>query len=78
MREITYHTKPITMGEMVLIQRIQTGSDAEAMVALLVSRTDLAEDEVLRMDVDDATQIMNKVAEAFATATTLQMLGRAL
>lgn len=76
MREITYKTTPLTLTDFVLMDRIKAGvTTYEAIVALIVKRTDLAEEEVLRMEMDEGPPI---IAKAMEHAITLEAIGKSL
>lgn len=77
--EITYKTTPITLGEQVLMDRIRDGvNTASSVLGLIVSRTNLSEQEALALELDEALQVMTKIAEALNQAVILEAMGKSL
>lgn len=78
MREIIYSSKPITLGNMIDIQRFQSESDSEALLELILDRTDLTEEEAIQLDMDDIDVIVSNLVTALEQAIALRNLGKSL
>lgn len=78
MREIIYSSKPITLGNMIDIQRFQNDGDSEALLELFLDRTDLTEEEACALDMDDIDVIISKLVVALEQAIALRNLGKSL
>lgn len=78
MRDITYSSKPITLGNMIDIQRFQSEGDSEALLELILDRTDLTEEEAVQLDMDDIDVIVSSLVLALEQAIALRNLGKSL
>lgn len=74
---ITYTTRPLNLGEMILTQRLQLGS-MEALAQYIVCRTSLNMDETLTLDTEELSIINTKIDEAVRTSIKLQELSKGL
>lgn len=77
MKTITYSTKPVTLGEARLMAQVQDGN-WDALLRLIVSRTDLTEAEAEGLDVADLQSVTDAIARAVNQATVLSNLGMQL
>jgi hypothetical protein len=75
--DITYSTKPLTLGDARLLQRIPLG-DFDATIKFIARRTSLTEEQVEELDANDVEIIVGNIAHAVEQAATLAKLGRQL
>lgn len=75
--EITYSTKPLTLGQMADISSAGKG-DYEATIRLIVGRTNLLDHQVRELDLEEGLAILREVTQAALRAMTLQNLGQQL
>ncbi len=76
MREIVYSTRPPTLGLLVLVRALsEPDPDPRNMVALLLARTDLTEEEVLALDMDEVDEVLVRIRKGVEQAQVLAQLG---
>jgi hypothetical protein len=77
MPPIEFHSKPWTVREMLLATRLERNSqDIEAIVALLVSRSNASEETILALEVGELEPLIVRLAEALKTAAVLGSLSK--
>lgn len=74
---VIFSTRPIAVGEMLDAQKVSTG-DVAAMVRLFVSRSNVTEEEMLRLDGDELEELAKAFNESIKRSKELQQLGRML
>lgn len=77
MREITYSTKPVTVENLIQISFLLK-QQWEVLVPFLLARTDLTEPEILALETDELTEILENVSKSFNSALILSNLGKQL
>lgn len=75
--EIIYSDKPLTLGQMADAQLSAKG-DYAALVRYIVSRTNLTEEQVRNLDMEEASRVIVKVGEMLVQALALMNLGSML
>jgi hypothetical protein len=73
--EIEFTTNPITLGEMIDLQRSVQG-DIESFAKFLTSRSNLSLDQVLKLDTTDLEEIGTKLSESLKSLDILGKLGK--
>lgn len=75
MATLEFHTNPTTVGEVVMIQRLQRNAmDVEAMASLLASRTSQPVEAVYALPFSDLIDALPKLAEALKVSQTLTVM----
>ena len=76
-KPIVFHTGPWTVGDVLMVQQIASGSqDMQVLVALLVSRSDASEEAILALPLSELESVVKQLAQALQTAGVLDQLGR--
>lgn len=71
--EVEYSTKPQELHDFILRQRV-LNHDFEAMLTYITKRTNLSEEEALKLDAEDLGAILVKIEEANEKSLILQKL----
>ncbi len=75
---IHFHTRPWTLGDQVMARRIARDmEDVEALVALIVSRSDASEATILALPVAELEPIIAQLDASIKTMGLLGVLSRA-
>jgi hypothetical protein len=77
LEKIKFSDKPLTLYEHIMAQR-GSQNDYEAMLAFILSRTNMMEAEVLKLDDEDLLLLINRINVAVDQAKALQAFGRKL
>ena len=76
MKDIALSTSPITLKQMILMQKLAINSgDYMSLYELILERTNLDEDEALELDCDDIAKVSQLVFENIGQAAKLAQLG---
>lgn len=75
MREVEYSTKSLRVDDFRLFQKASAG-DIEALIELVLRRTDLQEDEILALDEDEMTQVLKGIIEGALRSRVLRNMGK--
>lgn len=73
--KIDFHTDPLTLGDLALMQRLERDPrDVAALVALLASRSRQPLDVIYALPADDVNALLSRMTEALKVAQTLTAL----
>lgn len=72
---VVYTTRSVNLGDHILLQQCGEG-DYEAMLELILARTDLQEDQALSLEDEEAAEIMRKIGEGIAQSYALKNLAK--
>jgi hypothetical protein len=76
-RPITFHTGPWTLGDLLMARRLVLDEqDIDAFIALLVSRSDATEADILALPVTELEPLVKQMADTLQTAGVMDLLAR--
>jgi hypothetical protein len=76
-KPIVFHTGPWTVGDLLMAMRIERNDqDIEALVTLLVSRSDASAETILALPMSELETLVKQMAETLHTAGVMDGLAR--
>lgn len=75
---IRFHTRPWTLGDALMAQRLERNNqDIEALIALLVSRSDATVEQITALPVTDLPALTERLAESLKIVGVVTALNTA-
>ena len=72
-------TKPTTVADAWYANRLMKNpQDWEAFIEVAISRTTLTREQVLALDIEEAAEVLGKIADGVHQAVKLMILGQTL
>lgn len=75
--QVEYSTKPVTLQQHIWMQKAVAG-DYEAMLFLIIARTNIGEEKALNIEDDDLVVIIGEIAQGMQRSMMLSELGKGL
>lgn len=75
--KVVASTRPLTLGDHILLQRITDG-DLEATYQYILRRTNLTPEEAWALDTKETLEVLNKITIGVADSLLLESIGNAL
>lgn len=75
--KVEYSSRKVTLQHRIWMEQAAGGS-FQAILNLILARTDIEEAEALQLDDEELSVIIGKIAEGMVAAVTLSAIGRLL